>query len=666
MATAVGAARFGMYAVGSTHDGPEVCAEWWTTPRPAKICRACFTTWPQIKTVPHAIGSAGAQCRRVVATATGQRRWSGPPRCLSRTRCSPWVGACRRWQEGICRRARRVRAEIGAERPDARLVLSDPDPIVLVVHAAALLAVVDHASGARPLDRAVSGQEVLAALLRHEARYWVRSAAGRDLNLDVSVLRIAVAVGCLIGADSEASAGALLSCIPDLDSAERCGRVARWLHDLYPTPYETDPHEREWLGPLRPDLLAEQFITTELTRRLEVITPVFTGLSEARGARALTILARAALTQESALSLLRGALAADLDHLAVPACSVAVETNPVLGELLSQVLSHKQLPSEALIRVAAAIPYPSIALAAPAALVLQRLADDSADDSVRARRLTGLSNRLGDLGRREQALTAIEEAAGIYRQLAQDDPDAFLGDLAAALNNQNGRLLDLGRHEEALAAIKEAVTIRRQLAQDHLADLAMSLNNQSVCTDDLGRREESLTAIEEAVGIYRQLAQGRPDAFLSYLAGALSNQSLCLSHLGRHEEALPAAEEAAAIYRQLAQARPDAFLPNVALALNNQSNPVRPGTERRGPGRDRGGRDHLPRARPRPPRCVPARPRHDTEQPVAPPGRRGTAPGGPDHDRRSGHDPSPAGPGPPRCVPPRPRHRAEQPVQSPV
>ena len=78
---------------------------------------------------------------------------------------------------------------------------------MLVVHAAALLAVVDYATGARPPDQAVSGQEVLEALLRHEARYWARSAAGRGLDLDVSVLRLAVAVGCLIGADSESCCG---------------------------------------------------------------------------------------------------------------------------------------------------------------------------------------------------------------------------------------------------------------------------------------------------------------------------------------------------------------------------------------------------------------------------------------------------------------------------
>jgi hypothetical protein len=47
----------------------------------------------------------------------------------------------------------------------------------------------------------------------------------------------------------------------------------------------------------------------------------------------------------------------------------------------------------------------------------------------------------------------------------RDRPDAFLPDLAASLNNQSLRLAGLGRREEALAAIEEAVTIRRDLAR---------------------------------------------------------------------------------------------------------------------------------------------------------------------------------------------------------
>jgi hypothetical protein len=51
-----------------------------------------------------------------------------------------------------------------------------------------------------------------------------------------------------------------------------------------------------------------------------------------------------------------------------------------------------------------------------------------------------------------------------YRQLAAARPDAFLPDLAGALNNQSNRLADVGRREHALATSTEAVEQYRQLA----------------------------------------------------------------------------------------------------------------------------------------------------------------------------------------------------------
>jgi tetratricopeptide (TPR) repeat protein len=70
-----------------------------------------------------------------------------------------------------------------------------------------------------------------------------------------------------------------------------------------------------------------------------------------------------------------------------------------------------------------------------------------------------------------------------YRQLAADRPAAFNPDLAMSLNNLSNRLSDLGHREDALTAIQEAVELYRKLAADRPAafnpDLAMSLNNLS-------------------------------------------------------------------------------------------------------------------------------------------------------------------------------------------
>jgi Tetratricopeptide repeat len=58
--------------------------------------------------------------------------------------------------------------------------------------------------------------------------------------------------------------------------------------------------------------------------------------------------------------------------------------------------------------------------------------------------LSNLSNRLADLGRREEALAAGQEAADLYRELAAARPDAFGPNLASSLNNLSVRLAALG------------------------------------------------------------------------------------------------------------------------------------------------------------------------------------------------------------------------------
>jgi tetratricopeptide (TPR) repeat protein len=464
-------------------------------------------------------------------------------------------------------------ARLPSARPPATLVLEDPVLVVLVVHAAALLAVLDQYGGAVAIQ---SPGEILDRLLKHEARYWAQSAAARGLTLDTAVQRRAVAVGCLIGAGSEAAAVRMLACLPDLaDSGERRGQVARWLHDLYPENRVSYSGPGEWIGSLRPDLVAERLIVSELSAQRELMAELFAGLNEDRATRALTVLARAALTQPAALDLLSEALAAHSGDLAVPAMSVAVETNQVVGELLSEVLIVRPASPKVLERIVDAATYPSFALAPVAAIALTQLIPYVGDAGSRARRLLDFSNRLGDLGQQEEALAAIDEAVTIHRDLARAQPDAYLPYLARSLTNRSNRLAGVGRREEALAAIDEAVTIHRDLARAqpdaYLPDLATSLTNQCGHLGRIGWGEKALAAIDEAVTIRRDLARAWPDAYLPDLAASLSNQSVQLGETERREEALAAIDEAVTAYRDLAEGRPDAFLPDLAASLNNQS-----------------------------------------------------------------------------------------------
>ncbi|MFI0412337.1 tetratricopeptide repeat protein [Actinomadura sp. 3N508] len=448
---------------------------------------------------------------------------------------------------------------------------------VLVLHAAALVAVLDDERGTSG-GRAAADLGVLDRLLGHERRLWDKAARRAGLAVRLPVLEQVVAAAVLLldpeEEGDESSLRAVIRRVPDLAVAdeERVGALAGWLRQLYPV-------QGGRVELLRPDLLAERHATSQLAAHELLRRACLTGLGSSEAVRALTVLARACAHHDRAPGLIEEMLRRDLAGLARAAIVVAERTGTRLGDLLADVLRDVPATLEDLRRIAERIPYPTVALATADAVVTRRVRDllpADADPAEVASWSRHLAVALGQLGRREEALEAVTEAVSVYRTLAQERPDAFLSNLASSLNNQSNHLSDLGRWEEALEAITEAVQIRRQLAQARpdtfLPDLAGSLSNRSNRLSDLGRREEALEASTEAVTAYRTLAEARPGAFLPDLAMSLNNQSNQLSGLGRWEEALEAITEAVQIRRQLAQARPDTFLPDLAMSLNNQSN----------------------------------------------------------------------------------------------
>src|SRR5271155_1979912 len=104
---------------------------------------------------------------------------------------------------------------------------------------------------------------------------------------------------------------------------------------------------------------------------------------------------------------------------------------------------------------------------------------------------------------RATAIDPNHRTANPQRRLAQTRPDAFLPDLATSLNNLGGDLSNLGRREEALAASQEAVDIRRRLAQTRpdafLPDLATSLGALSGALTAADRHGDAAAATHEGL-----------------------------------------------------------------------------------------------------------------------------------------------------------------------
>ncbi|MGA5582062.1 tetratricopeptide repeat protein [Streptomyces thermodiastaticus] len=453
----------------------------------------------------------------------------------------------------------------------------------LSVQMAALLALLD-ATGVPQAPAPALTLE--ARLLRHERLYWESTANSPERGLSgercgSETRDLAVALACLVPAKDRDHARALLAHLPGLGdegAAGVCGAMATWLADLYPAPADS-----VW-GSLQPDRIAEYHIGTQASREPGLFTRILTTLTDAPAMQALTVLARTAQHphhREVISSILCKAVAAAPSVLGPAALTTATRTPhpaPLIAALTH--LTRTTQDITLLQHLNNQLPDSTLALSEWAADLTTTLVEhhDTSDPDLPdlAMSLNNQSVRLADLGRREEALTAITRAVEIRETLAEQRPDAFLPDLAGALNNQSVRLAGLGRREEALTAITRAVEIRETLAEQRpdafLPDLAGALNNQSNRLADLGRHEEALTAITRAVEIRETLAEQRPDAFLPDLAGALNNQSNRLADLGRHEEALTAITRAVEIRETLAEQRPDAFLPDLAGALNNQSN----------------------------------------------------------------------------------------------
>jgi len=444
---------------------------------------------------------------------------------------------------------------------------------VLVLHAAALVAVLRSAGGTAAAGRvAVTGQ-VLAELLEHEARYWRRAAAA-GLTGDGRVLKAVVAAAVLLGAGGLDEAAAVAGRVPDL-AGQPAGELrgwARWLYGLYPA----GPGGQ--LGMVQPDLLAEAHAVAQLAADPALARACLRGIGDDQADRALTVLARAWDLYQDAGTLISAALYDNLAGLAIPAAAVTVQSSARVGGPLAAALHDAPAPLGTLIRIEEALPYPSVSLARAAAAatmrILRELPPDT-DKQTAARWADRAGIMLAQAGRPANALPVTEQAVTMYRELAAANPDRYRPGLANSLSNLGVWFAELGRPADALPVTEEAVAIRRELAanQDrYRPDLADSLSNLGVWFAELGRPADALPAEQEAVTMHRELAAASPDRYRPGLARSLSNLGVWFAELGRPADALPVTEEAVTMHRELAAASPDRYRPGLATSLSNLGN----------------------------------------------------------------------------------------------
>ncbi|MFC2270001.1 MAG: tetratricopeptide repeat protein, partial [Porphyromonas endodontalis] len=110
-----------------------------------------------------------------------------------------------------------------------------------------------------------------------------------------------------------------------------------------------------------------------------------------------------------------------------------------------------------------------------------------------------------------------EEALQIRRELAQQNPEAYLPKVAASLNNLGVLLHNTNDLKKAQDYQDEALQIRRELAQQnpraYLPDVATSLNNLTTLYLRLEKKEDAEKAYQGAHDIYQKLASRHPATY---------------------------------------------------------------------------------------------------------------------------------------------------------
>jgi hypothetical protein len=187
-----------------------------------------------------------------------------------------------------------------------------------------------------------------------------------------------------------------------------------------------------------------------------------------------------------------------------------------------------------------------------------------------ARALSLWAEALNKAGRAKEAVSKAADAVAILRA---DKAGSLQGLLASVLDTQGSICSALGRFQEALSLLDEAVRIRRELAKDGLdqsrSTLASALCDLTPVLTALGRQDDAERAARESLEISRELSARNPDSFADYYASASSTLSNQLYRMGRYQDAIGPATEAVDQFREFAKARPAAFLPDFAGLLNN-------------------------------------------------------------------------------------------------
>ena len=169
------------------------------------------------------------------------------------------------------------------------------------------------------------------------------------------------------------------------------------------------------------------------------------------------------------------------------------------------------------------------------------------DDPARtARASLDLSQVSQQTGRHEIALASAEEAAAIYRSLADRQGEAWALDQAGMAHQR------AGRSREALAYADEARLLFRETADEHGA--ADALSHSGIASWQLGRYPEAMDRLQDALSLYQAAGDRRGEA------KTLNNLGRMHLYRGYHRDALGFYQKSLKIFSEIGAVQSEAIV----------------------------------------------------------------------------------------------------------
>lgn len=196
------------------------------------------------------------------------------------------------------------------------------------------------------------------------------------------------------------------------------------------------------------------------------------------------------------------------------------------------------------------------------------------DKEKKAELLSLLANLYAKQNDYTLAESSIEDSLDIWRQLAEENPNAHQSNLANALNHKANFFWQRNELRKSKETHSEALKIKRGQVEEgestYLADLAKFINDFGVTLMSSHEFADADKFYQESLNIRQKLADKNPSKNLPAVIISLNNIGLSNYKQENFSNSLEAYKKAIEINRDLAAQNPHRHLPLLSKVLHNQ------------------------------------------------------------------------------------------------